>query len=278
MTCNLGTLASGGSASIVLTVRPTVGGSHRNTASVSTAQADPVVNNNTAVSTVSTGEAPVTPCTTVCFSGPTSFIAGDFDLEFGAEKGDFNEDGYLDLIYGPVGVNTVGVLLNNGAGGFGPHTTMTIPGSPDGGAVADFDNDGHLDVVVVSHDHAQAWLLLGNGLGSFAAPVTIPLANSSETVVSADFNRDGNTDLALGSSGAGPVITVLLGNGNGTFQAPTTFGTTTTLSSVLVDDFNNDGNPDLAAHNDGVGLMIVLGNGVLGFPPPTSIPLLGASD
>ena len=129
----------------------------------------------------------------------------------------------------------------------------------------------------MSHDVAQAWLLLGNGLGGFAAPVTIPLANGSETVVTADFNRDGNADLALGSSGAGPVITVLLGNGNGTFQAPTTFGTTTTQSSVLVDDFNNDGNPDLAAHNDGVGLMIILGNGVSGFQPPTSIALLGAS-
>ena len=174
-------------------------------------------------------------------------------------------------------MNTIGVLLNNGAGGFGPHATMTIPGSPDGGAVADFDNDGHLDIVIVSQDDAQAWLLLGNGLGGFAAPVTIPLANGSETVVTADFNRDGNADLALGSSGSGPVITVRLGNGNGTFQAPTTFGTTTTQSSVLVDDFNNDGNPDLAAHNDGVELMIIMGNGASGFQPPITIAIPGVS-
>ena len=273
--CTLGTLAGGGTATVVITVNPAIAGAHQNTAVVSADQADPVATNNTAVTAASTPT--VTPCTTVCFSGPTSFIAGDFDLEFGAEKGDFNEDGYLDLIYGPVGVNTVGILLNNGAGGFGPHTTMTIPGSPDGGAVADYDNDGHLDVIVVSHDIAEAWLLRGNGLGGFAAPATIPLANGSETVVTADFNRDGNADLALGSSGVGPVITVRLGNGNGTFQPPTTFGSTTTQSAVLVDDFNNDGNPDLAAHNDGVGSMIVLGNGASGFQPPTSIPLLGAS-
>ena len=275
MRCTLGTLAGGGTATISVTVNPTIAGAHQNTAVVSADQADPVATNNTAVTTASTST--VTACTTVCFSGPTSFIAGDFDLEFGAEKGDFNEDGYLDLVYGPVGVNTIGILLNNGAGGFGPHATMTIPGSPDGGAVADFDNDGHLDVVVVSHDVAQAWLLLGNGLGGFAAPVTIPLANGSETVVTADFNHDGNADLALGSSGVGPVITVRLGNGNGTFQAPITFGATTTLSAVLVDDFNNDGNPDLAAHDDGVGLMIVLGSGASGFQPSTSIALLGAS-
>ena len=82
-----------------------VAGAHQNTAVVSADQADPVATNNTAVATASTAPT-VAPCTTVCFSGPTSFLAGDFDLEFGAEKGDFNEDGYLDLVYGPVGVNT----------------------------------------------------------------------------------------------------------------------------------------------------------------------------
>ena len=171
MRCTLGTLAGGGTATVVITVNPAIAGAHQNTAVVSADQADPVATNNTAVTSASTTPT-VTPCTTVCFSGPTSFIAGDFDLEFGAEKGDFNEDGYLDLIYGPVGVNTIGILLNNGAGGFGPHATMTIPGSPDGGAVADFDNDGHLDVIIVSHDVAEAWLLRGNGLGGFAAAMS----------------------------------------------------------------------------------------------------------
>ena len=79
-------------------------------------------------------------------------------LQFGAEKGDFNEDGHVDLIYGPAGVNTVGILLGNGAGGFGAPAFMTIPGPPDSAAIADVNNDGHLDVVFVSNTIAQAWV------------------------------------------------------------------------------------------------------------------------
>ena len=101
--CDLGTLASGTSSTIVLTVRPTVGGTHTNTAVVTATEADPVATNNSAVSTTSTSVT-VTPCTTVCFSGPTSYIASPADPEFGGDKGDFNGDGVVDVIFGPVGV------------------------------------------------------------------------------------------------------------------------------------------------------------------------------
>ena len=270
LSCNLGTLASGGAASIVLTVRPTIGGSHQNTAVVSADQADPVVTNNTAVSSASTGA--VAPCTTVCFSGPTSFIASPFDLDFGAVTGDFNEDGHVDLAYGPAGVNTFGILLGNGAGGFGAPTTFTIPGSPDAADVADFNNDGHLDIAIASQDIPQVWVLLGNGLGGFSAPVTVALPTTPASVSAADFNRDGNPDIAFGGSTGGPLVTILLGNGNGTFQSPTTIGTMSGDSNAVVEDFNNDGNPDLAVGTDGA-VTIILGNGATGFQTPVAIPI-----
>ena len=273
--CTLGTLESGAAATIVLTVRPTIGGPHTNRAVVSADQADPVATNNAAVSTATS--AGVTPCTTVCFSGPTSYVASPFGLEFGAITGDFNEDGHVDLAYGPAGVNTVGILLGNGTGGFGAPRLMTIPGSPDDGRVADFNNDGHLDLVIMSHDVAQAWVFLGNGLGEFGTPAIIALPNAAENVVPADFNRDGNVDLALSGNGTGPLVMILLGNGNGTFQAATTIGTATASSSLVVDDFNNDSNPDLALHTDNVGLTIILGNGASGFQPATAIPVPNAS-
>ena len=74
--CSLGTLNSGNTATIVLTVRPTIAGAHTNQAVISADQADPVATNNSAVSTTSTAVT-VTPCTTVCFSGPTSYLASN---------------------------------------------------------------------------------------------------------------------------------------------------------------------------------------------------------
>ena len=97
-------------------------------------------------------------------------MASQVGTSFGAVQGDFNEDGFVDLAYGPAGVNTVGILLGNGAGGFGAPTTLTIPGAPDAGAVADFDNDGDRTSSVLSHDVAEVWVLSGNGLGGFSVP------------------------------------------------------------------------------------------------------------
>ena len=244
----------------------------RITRTCSPIEADPAVTNNTAVSTASTSTPPppVTPCTTVCFSGPTPYLASPVGLNFGAEKGDFNEDGHVDLIYGPAGINTVGIVLGNGTGGFGAPTLMTIPGSPDGGAVADFNNDGHLDVAISSEGVAQVWVYLGNGQGGFGPVSIITLPNTAENVIAADFNRDGNVDLALAGNSAGPLVMILYGTGNGTFQPPTTMLTSTGESTVHSDDFNRDGNPDLVVYTAGA-LITILGNGAAGFQAPSSL-------
>ncbi len=274
--CNLGTLESGAAATIVLNVRPTIGGTHTNRAVVTARSGGSRGDEQHARSAPHRRRVAVTPCATVCFSGPTSYIAGPTDPEFGGEKGDFNGDGFVDLIFGPIGVNTVGIMLANGAGGFGPPSLIPIPGTPNGAAVADYNNDGHQDVVISSERTAEAWVLLGNGLGQFGAPAIVALPTEPQNVVAADFNRDGNVDLALAGD-TGPLVMILHGNGNGTFQPTTTIGTTTTFSTVVTDDVNNDTNPDLVVHQEEVGLVIILGNGAAGFQPPTTIPITDIS-
>ena len=86
-------------------------------------------------------------CTTVCFSGPTSYIASPADAEFGGEKGDFNGDGVVDLIYGPVGRQYRRHPARQWRGRLRRALVDPIPGTPDAAAVADFNNDGHQDVV-----------------------------------------------------------------------------------------------------------------------------------
>ena len=165
----LAALESGAGATIVLTVRPTVGGAHTNQAVVSADQADPMATNNTALS-----NRIDRPVRDRCVHDRLLLRSDELHCRpgrpgFGGEKGDFNGDGVVDVIFGPVGVNTVGIMLGNGAGGFGPPSLIPIPGTPNGVAVADYNNDGHQDVVISSERTAEAWVLLGNGLGRFGA-------------------------------------------------------------------------------------------------------------
>lgn len=57
VTCDLGTVASGDSATVTIAVRPTAGGSLTNTASVTAAEGDPDVGNNSASATTTVTEA-----------------------------------------------------------------------------------------------------------------------------------------------------------------------------------------------------------------------------
>ncbi|HEY7502375.1 MAG TPA: FG-GAP-like repeat-containing protein, partial [Vicinamibacterales bacterium] len=272
--CTLGSIPSGGAVSIQLRVRPRAAGAHVNHVSIAATDADPNTANNAVDTTLTTG--PVTPCTTVCFSGPTSFIAGPLAREFGGISADFNNDGNADLAFGPIADNTVGIMLSNGTGGFGPATSRVLPGSPDAGEFGDFNNDGNVDIVIGSDDAAQAWLLLGDGAGGFGPTITIPLPAEAQNLAVADFNRDGNDDLAVTNGDAGTAVWILHGNGNATFQPAVTVGTVNSESSLVTDDFNRDGNPDLAVHITNT-VVIILGNGASGFQPPVSIAVPGVT-
>ena len=271
--CNLGTLASSGSATILLTVRPTIGGAHINHAVVSSDQVDPVTTNNSATATATASTSSFGPCPTVCFSGPTSYTAGPTDSALAIEKADFNEDGRLDVVFSQASANAISVLLGDGTGGFGPPTLLTTPLIPQSLATADLNNDGNVDIVVGAGVAPQVWLFFGNGLGGFGTAQTLTVAANQFGLQVADFNRDGNIDIVLSGNGSGPLVTLLLGNGNGTFQSPAQFGATTTQSNLVVEDFNNDGNPDVAARSLNL-VTILLGNGSGGLPTviPTAVP------
>ena len=128
MRCTLGTLASGTSATVLLTVQPSVNGAQINEAQVTADQADPVVTNNVVALTANTVSF---TCANPCFSGPTLFAAGPGDLSpFQIEKGDFNEDGRVDLVASPATDSTISVLFGDGAGGFGPPMALTTLNAP----------------------------------------------------------------------------------------------------------------------------------------------------
>ena len=230
--------------------------------------------NNTALTSVSTTPSEVAACTTVCFSGPTSFAAGPHDNAFTLDRADFNEDGLLDIVFTQAGPAAISVLLGNGTGGFGPPVASHDTWRPAG--------DRHCRLQQRRpHRHRRV-----RGAGSTGVavlrqrPRRIRYGPDShrggQSVRSRDRRcqpRRQHRHRAGGHRFAGALVTLLVGNGNGTFQSPAPFGTTTTQSNVIVDDFNNDGNPDVAARAlDSITVMLGNGGGGFGAPIPFALP------
>ena len=86
---------------------------------------------------------------------------------------DLNGDGRLDLA--GTGVNSAGVMLNNGPGTFGARIDYPAADQPQDLAAGDFNGDGSMDLAVtINTPQISLSLLSGNGDGTFNAPVNFP--------------------------------------------------------------------------------------------------------
>ena len=91
---------------------------------------------------------------------------------------------------------TVGILLNNGKGGFPATATTYGTGGvfPRGIVVADFNGDGKADLAVTNNGSDDVGILLSNGKGGFSAATTISTGSESEP-----FGRPWATSTATAS-------------------------------------------------------------------------------
>jgi uncharacterized delta-60 repeat protein len=188
------------------------------------------------------------------FALPVSYAAG---LGWRLASGDFNGDGYADLVVADCGYfapdqpppgSTVSVLLNNGDGTFAAKTEYTTGSGPLGVTVGDFSGDGIPDLAVANRGGNSVSIFLGTGTGTFSARTDYAAGTGPYDLTSGDFNNDGKRDLAVANMYSDN-ISVLLGNGDGTFGAKTDFASGGHPASITAGDFNNDGKLDLASGN-----------------------------
>ena len=196
-------------------------------------------------------------CDLPMFAGARLFAAAKSGAQYMA-TGDFNHDGFLDVVTTDTS-NTVSVLLGNGDGTFQPAVSYTVP-SPRDIAVADFNRDGKLDLAISANFNMV--VMLGNGDGTFKAPITASSQGGAPVV--GDFNGDGIPDLAI----TGTPAFILLGKGDGTFQPPVSNSNALFAGfGVAVGDFNGDGKLDvIAGSQDGIFVMLGDGKGNLSTP------------
>ncbi|HEU4334752.1 MAG TPA: FG-GAP-like repeat-containing protein, partial [Candidatus Eisenbacteria bacterium] len=167
-----------------------------------------------------------------------------------ASLADMDLDGYLDLVATTNGGgpdargHTVGILLNDGTGGFLGSIPVADLGPSNREVVADFNRDGRPDIA--AQFVTSVTLSFGNADGTFAAPVPVLTFTILDRLLAGDVNRDGKMDLVIG--GWSSQTFIYTGDGATSFvQQP---GTILGLPAAL-HDLNRDGALDLIVESPG---------------------------
>ncbi|QEH32071.1 Putative deoxyribonuclease RhsC [Aquisphaera giovannonii] len=219
----------------------------------------------------------------------------------GTVAGDFNGDGKPDLA--AAAGSTLAIRLNNGTGGFGSATSITLASGKTARALAEGNFTGHtngvLDLAVLlapssgSGSYTVA-VYTGSGTGTFTGPTTTTVGSgtasntSPDSMAAGDFNGDGKTDLAFTSDNG--VLVVLQASSGGSFGTATTPTLPSNHSAIGVTttDYNSDGKVDLVVEVDNwnvtevglpfVALDLMAGSGTGSFSNVSTYQTVGQPD
>ena len=188
----------------------------------------------------------------------------DFNSIGSVAWGDYNTDGYLDVLICGMSnespsVPTTRIYHNNGNGTF-TDINAGLAGT-DTGSVAwgDYDNDGYLDILITnsgSIGHYGFVKIYHNELGPNNTRIFVE-KSSKLTYVQGEFykaiwgdsNNDGYLDVLVsgifnGSSAQGSVK-LYINDGSGDFSNATTVFEGSIVKSMAFGDYNNDGRLDI---------------------------------
>jgi hypothetical protein len=211
---------------------------------------------------------------------------------YGVALDDLDGDGRLDIAvtnFDQAAGYTVGVLLNQGGGGFrAPTSYITGSGNtqPTGIAIGDVNNDSRPDLIMTNYNTSTVSVLLGQTGGIFGAASTYATgAAGPRELALGDVNKDGLLDIVTANFGSGggngSTASVLLGLGGGSFDTAALYsvGASSSPWHVALGDLNGDGRLDIAATGRGNNTIGVLLNTTVYAAPilisinPTSAPV-----
>lgn len=204
----------------------------------------------------------------MAFSFQNSSNSGTGNTPHSLAVGDFNADGFVDLVTANSESNTLTILLGSGNGNFAEAVGSPIAtgNAPSCVTVGDFNGDGKSDLAVSNFNDSSLIILLGNDDGTFKAAPNSPLTvgRAPLSVAVGDFTGDGISDVAVANV-VDNTVSILLGKGDGTFSPAARSPIPvvgSSPSSVAVADFNRDGKLDLVVAVVGPNdVTILLGNG-----------------
>jgi len=162
--------------------------------------------------------------------------------------GDYNNDGYLDILLCGEDNNSDGVskiYKNNGDNTFNEQSDIVLPKGGNG-AWGDYDNDGDLDILITGrseYDQPVPKIYKNNGNDSFTEQTDISLPEATNCYSWGDYDNDGDLDILLVSFG---IFKIYKNNGDNTFTEQT--GSSFPIAndvSIELGDYDNDGDLDV---------------------------------
>ena len=211
----------------------------------------------------------------------------------GAELGDIDNDGDLDMILVQDFNRQPHLFINNGSGIFSDVTNTQLPVmalSSSRAQFADIDNDGDLDLYIATGQNnrfgcGQNLILVNNGTGFFTDETVLrhPSEDLCENmdVTFADIDGDYDLDIRVGNRASNSRL--YINNGDGIFIISNTIPSDSSCYSYDFGDVDGDGDLDLFGANSrngssGEALFINDGNGVFSDASSQISPNPGGDD
>ena len=203
------------------------------------------------------------------FQPVVMYSIGDGSFAYSIKKGDFNNDGQLDIIIANSDDGNLAMILGHFNGSFFqriiyPTGNHSYPYSM---GLGDFNNDGRLDIAVSNMFTDEVGVFVGYAVEDFASTATQSIGESSKPVSIAvgDLDNDACLDMVVADQRSNGIV-VLQGSGHGTFSSKTAYptGYGSHPSWVAINDFNDDQYFDIAVVNSGtsnIGIFLGTGNG-----------------
>ena len=203
------------------------------------------------------------------FNAPIQYpilpLENNYEGAYALVKGDFNEDGEMDLAATSHEDDQLIIMFGNSLGRFTLPVAFATGDDPRDLLVADFNEDDHLDLITLNWNSDNMTLHLGDGNGDFSSTSNTVTSATSFNFDTADFNNDDHLDIVVSGS-SGNNFGFFAGNGMGGFSAPVYISLASSVYDVRAVDANEDGNMDVAASYNSLGeVAIYLGDGMGGF-------------